>query len=170
MKFQSLSSVAGINKAEFDCGNQEVNYFLIHQSDECEEKRLARVFLMLSDEDELIGYYTLSNSKIPLSEIPNKYKRKMPNYPLPAILIGQFGIDKKWQGQGLSELLTGDMYSRIILSYNQSASAFNVIIVETQAEDEKARSFWHRQGFISFKKSPNSLFIPVEVIEREFYS
>ena len=65
---------------------------------------------MISDEDQIAGYYTLGASTIPLNEVPNKYRRGVPQFPFPAVLIGQFGVDMSWQGQKLSYLLLADAY------------------------------------------------------------
>ncbi len=121
---------------------------------------------MLSEPDKIVEYYTLGNSTIPLSEVPNKYKRGIPNFPFPAVLIGQFGINKSCQGQGLKYLLLNDVYSRIALAYRQKVFAFRAIRVDTRNDD--AKLFWEKQGFIPFKKSQNSLFIPVQTILNEF--
>lgn len=166
--FYSLSQALEIDRTYFDCGNQNINKFLKDSAEACERERLSRVFLMISDKNEIVGYYSLGNSKIPLSEIPNKYKRKMPNYPFPAILIGQFGVDKNWQGQKLSYMLFGDVCRRIVLNYQQSSSAFNAVMVETDKEDEQAKKFWEKMGFIPFKNSSYSLFIPVKTILNTF--
>lgn len=167
-QFLPLSEALEIDRTRFDCSNQNLNHFLKNSAEACEREGLSRVFVMLSDENEIVGYYTLGNSKIPLSEIPNKYKRGIPNYPFPAILIGQFGIDIKWQGQGLSYILFGDACRRIALNYKQSISAFNAVTVDTEKGDEQAKKFWEKMGFIPFKKSPHSLFIPVKTILKEF--
>jgi GNAT superfamily N-acetyltransferase len=165
-RFLSLSQWQNVDLTNFDCGDTSVNHFLVNNALSCEKESLSRVFLMLSDADELIGYYTLGASIIPLGEIPNKYKRGIPNFPFPAVLIGQFGITKKWQGQGLSYVLLGDIYRRIILLYQQKIIAFRAIRVDVQ--DQKAKAFWLKQGFIEFKKNSNSLFIPVQTILNEF--
>ncbi len=165
-QFLSLSQKQDIDITTFDCGDFYVNQFLVNNAFSCEREGLSRVFLMLSDADQLIGYYTLGASIIPLGEIPNKYKRGIPNFPFPAVLIGQFGINKTWQGQGLSYVLLGDIYRRIILLYQQKIIAFRAIRVDIQSE--KAKAFWLKQGFIEFKKSSNSLFIPVQTILNEF--
>lgn len=165
-RFLSLNSVPEIDKTCFDCGDPDVNEFLRDSAEICEKEDFSRVFLMLSDEDKVIGYYTLGNSIIPINEVPNKYKKGIPNFPFPAVLIGQFGIDNSYQGKGLSYLLLGDAYTRIALAYQQKVFAFKAIRVDTRNDD--AKLFWVKQGFIPFKKSQNSLFIPVQTIINEF--
>lgn len=121
---------------------------------------------MVSDEKKVVGYYTLGNSIVPVSEIPNQDKRGIPNFSFPAVLIGQFGIDSNYQGNKLSYLLLGDAYTRIALAYRQKILAIRAVRVDTR--DERAKAFWLKQGFIPFKKSQNSLFIPLKTILQEF--
>jgi GNAT superfamily N-acetyltransferase len=166
-RFLSLRSSTDVNLALFNCGNNDVNAFLKDSAITCEDEGFSRVFLMLSDDNKLIGYYTLGNAVVPLAEVPNKYRRGIPQFPFPVMLIGQFGIDIKWQGKGLSYLLVGNAYTRIAQAYTQGISAFRAVRVDTQENDDEARRFWLKQGFIPFKKSTNSLFLPVMTILKE---
>jgi GNAT superfamily N-acetyltransferase len=164
--FLSLSDTPEIDRTCFDCGNPGVNKFFVDSVEKYEREGFSRVFLMLSDENKIVGYYTLSSSTIPLREMPNKYSKGLPRHDIPAVLIGQFGIDKLWQGKGLSGKLLGDAYSRIVLHYKQSAIAFHAVRVDTI--DDKANEFWQKQGFICFKDSKQSLFVPVKQIVNIF--
>ncbi|NJK65486.1 MAG: hypothetical protein HC941_02155 [Microcoleus sp. SU_5_3] len=76
-----------------------------------DEAGFSRTFLMIleSGEAKVCGFYTLSASTIPVKELPDEYKQPLP-FPIPAILIGQFAIDRVWQGQGISRLLLADAY------------------------------------------------------------
>lgn len=98
--------------------------------------------------------------------MPNKYRRGVPQFPFPAVLIGQFGVDMSWQGQKLSYLLLADAYRRIALAWTQGQIAFRAVRVDTQTD--KAKAFWLKQGFIPFKNSQSSLFISVKTILNEF--
>lgn len=167
--FLSLSDASNIYESsltDFDCGDLDVNKFLQDYAQICEQEDFSKVFLMVSDEQKVVGYYTLGNSLIPVSEIPNQFKRGIPNFSFPAVLIGQFGINKSHQGKGLSYLLLGNAYTRIALAYRQKILAIRAVRVDTR--DERAKAFWLKQGFIPFKKSQNSLFIPLKTILREF--
>ena len=175
-RFVSLQEFPQVDRSNFDCKNESVNKFIKDAAEDFSQARYSSVFLMLSEneDDKLVGYYTLSNSEIPLSEIPSRYKRnnKLPNTKLPAILIGQFGLHKDYQGiiidsqrnEKLSSFLLADCYRRIILLYESQISAFHAIKVDTQENDSKAQYFWQKQGFKSFKKQTNSFFLPVQVI------
>jgi GNAT superfamily N-acetyltransferase len=165
-QFLSLNDAPDIDRSCFDCGNPGINNFFINSVDKYEDKGFSRVFLMVCDAKKVIGYYTLSNSVIPLHEVPNSYSRGLPRHDVPAVLIGQFGIDKTLQRRGLSYELLGDAYSRIALSFTQGAIAFNAVRVDTQ--DNTAKAFWQKQGFTCFKKTQNSLFVPIERILNEF--
>ncbi len=131
-----------------------------------DEAGFARTFLMIleSGEAKVCGFYTLSASTIPVKELPDEYKQPLP-FPIPAILIGQFVIDKVWQGQGISRLLLADAYRRICLLFEQEIIGFQAIRVDTR--NEEAKAFWLKQGFVPFRKTQRSLFLPVRTIMRE---
>ncbi|MDY6936386.1 MAG: GNAT family N-acetyltransferase [Cyanobacteriota bacterium] len=117
-----------------------------------DEAGFSRTFLMIPEigEAKVFGFYTLSASIIPVKELPEEYRQAIP-FPIPAILIGQFAIDKDWQGQGISRKLLGDAYRRICLLFQQEVIGFQAIRVDTR--NEGAKAFWLRQGFVPFSKN-----------------
>lgn len=147
---------------KFDCGDQNINDFLKNDL-EYSKDNFFKAFLMVheSDGETVIGFYTLSNSIIPRKEIPDKYKRKCP-YDWPCILIGQFAIDKKYQGYKLSKQLLGNAYARIAKIHLDSDSALRAIRVDTR--NEKAVDFWKYNKFTAFQKRQTSLFLEIEIL------
>ncbi|MGA7952320.1 MAG: hypothetical protein WCA07_02260 [Gloeobacterales cyanobacterium] len=168
VKFCPLRDFLHVDRSSFDCEDDGVNNFLKNSAERCEEQDFSRVFLMLSSENEIVGYYTLSSGTIPLDELPNRFRRGCPQIPVPSVLIGQFGIDKTFQRRKLSKYLSGDAYRRIRLAYRQRVLAFKAVRVDTQTE--KAKEYWKKEGFIPFKQSQNSLFILVNTILNAFDS
>ncbi|MEG4444596.1 hypothetical protein QUB47_11050 [Microcoleus sp. AT9_B5] len=96
--------------------------------------------------------------------MPDEYKQPLP-FPIPAILIGQFAIERVWQGQGISRLLLADAYRRICLLFEQEIIGFQAIRIDTR--NEEAKAFWLKQGFVPFRKTQRSLFLPVRTVLRE---
>ncbi|MFM9265380.1 N-acetyltransferase [Tychonema sp. BBK16] len=131
-----------------------------------DEAGFSRTLLMVleSGEAKVCGFYTLSASTIPVKELPDEYKQPLP-FSIPAILVGQFAIDKVWQGQGISRLLLADAYRRICLLFEQEIIGFQAIRIDTR--NEEAKAFWLKQGFVPSRKTQRSLFLPVRTILRE---
>lgn len=174
-RFCALGSALDIDRSSFDCETPDINEYIRNSATTFDQEDFSKVFLMVdTDSSALVGYYTLSTSVIPNRELPDEYAKGLPveasAFPLPAILIGQFAIDRNWQGKGLSTLLLGDTYRRIVLIWRQNSLGMKAVKVDTQngEQGERARGFWIHQGFTPFKKSPRSLFLPIKTIAQQF--
>ena len=165
-RFCTLKSVPNLQRDNFDCGDEEINSYLKNLVETSDAAGFSRTFFMIPETGEanICGYYTLSASTISVKELPDEYRQPIP-FPVPAILIGQFAIDKVWQGKGISRKLLGDAYRRICLLFQQEIIGFQAIRVDTR--NENAKEFWLKQGFVPFKKTKRSLFLPVKIIIRE---
>jgi GNAT superfamily N-acetyltransferase len=165
-RFLPLRQCPELDLTGFDCGNESVNAFLKEHARICEAGDRARSFLMLTDNTrELVGYYCISNNVIPLRYLPAPWREGQPPFPLPVILIGQFGIDKRWQGKGLSICLLRFLYEHLYRIYQHGdGSAFAAVRVDTNPEDLAAQRFWKAQGFYEFEKSTNSFFYPIRAL------
>lgn len=161
-----LRDNAHINRTSFDCGDIEVNKYIAEQAEDCEAEGYATNYLMVDIKDsKLVGFYSLSTSTISPQNVPDNYRSKGIAFPMPAILIGQFGICQDYQNMRLSLKLLGDAYSRIALLYLNGPVTFKAVRVDTQTD--LAKAFWLKQGYIPFKKNDKSLFLPVKIILRE---
>jgi GNAT superfamily N-acetyltransferase len=165
-RFCTLKSFPNFPRDSFDCGDEEINNYLKNLVETADEAGFSRTFLMISESGEakVYGFYTLSASIIPVKELPDEYRQILP-FPIPALLIGQFAIDKVWQGQGISRKLLADAYRRICLLFEQEIIGFQAIRVDTR--NDVAKRFWLKQGFVPFKKNTRSLFLPVKTLLRE---
>jgi GNAT superfamily N-acetyltransferase len=165
-RFCTLKSFPNFPREGFDCGDEEINNYLKNLVETADEAGFSRTFLMISESGEanVYGFYTLSASIIPVKELPDEYRQILP-FPIPALLIGQFAIDKVWQGQGISRKLLADAYRRICLLFEQEIIGFQAIRVDTR--NDVAKRFWLKQGFVPFKKNTRSLFLPVKTLLRE---
>lgn len=165
-RFCRLESIPNADINNFDCGDGDINLYLQKIYSDPENADYSRNFIMVDEfnETNIVGFYTLSSSNIPAQELPDEFINERP-YPCPAILIGQFGIDRNYQGQKLSRNLLWNAYRRIIISYQNGDIAFKAIRVDTP--NEKAKQFWKHQGFVEFKKRKKSLFLPIQTLIRE---
>jgi GNAT superfamily N-acetyltransferase len=128
------------------------------------DRGIAAVTVMFDTESSLIaGYYTLSASSIQTTELPNDLTRKLPGYPhLPAMLIGRLALGRRYQGQGLGELLLINALG-IARALTDRIGAIAVIV---DAKDEHARSFYERMGFQQLASNAFRLVISMKAISR----
>jgi hypothetical protein len=60
-----------------------------HQQATQDEKRNVSRSFMLVEDGQLLGYYTLANASVVESDLSEEQMKKMPHYPMPAILLSR---------------------------------------------------------------------------------
>lgn len=152
------------DRTVFDCGVEALDRYLRHQAGQDVRNKVATVLVMVDTESGLIaGYYTLSASSIALKSLPIEIQRNLPRYPMqPAILLGRLAVDRRYQGQGLGELLLFNALRRS-LALSDELAAMAVVV---DAKDDHARTFYERFGFLRLADDEGRLVIPMKVIQR----
>ncbi len=153
-------------KKKFSCGKDILDKYLHKQANQ-DIKRKISICFVLSDEDNNIkGYYTLSNDSIPQEQLPEKIKKKMPKsyVNLPTTLLGRLAVDVNYRRQGIGELLLLDALKR---SFDISSESIGSMAVVVDPLDDEAISFYGRYGFILLPDS-GKMFIPMKTIKELF--
>lgn len=89
----------------FDCGNADLNEFLLNDSKKYLADRLAVTYIIESD-DDIVGYFAVSNDKLTVREVDKSSWRKVKGLfshekhrsDYPAVKVGRLAVDKKYQG------------------------------------------------------------------------
>lgn len=106
----------------FDCGNTELNGFLLEDAKDYQKRHLATTYIAAS-KGSILGYFSLSNDKMDLDDSDKPtWRRIKASFPYskhrkdyPAIKIGRFGIDRRCQKKRLGSILINlikEMFSR----------------------------------------------------------
>ncbi len=150
----------------FDCGNPVLDDYLKKYARQNHESGIAKTFVAIdrSDLAKIDGFYTVSASDIEFESLPELTRKKMPAYPIPAILIGKLAVDKSAQGQGLGRELIVNALLRSV----RIAQEIGVFAVRVDAIDLKAKEFYLKYGFVRLQDKPLSLFLPIKNIAKEF--
>lgn len=154
------------NCAEFDCGNNELNQYLRKYAKQNDKKGIGKTYIAVkpSTAKSIGGYYTISTSLIEFESLPEDIARKLPSYPIPAILIGRLAVDLNFQGVGLGEELLVNALNRIV----QISEEVGVYAVRVDALNERAKQFYLKYEFLPFEDRPLSLFLPLKTIRQQF--
>ncbi|MHA8067409.1 GNAT family N-acetyltransferase [Aquirufa sp. ROCK2-A2] len=127
------------------------------------KRKLAACFVYLdSQEQDIIGYYTLSNTSIPLDYFSEPIRKKLPpTYrSIPTTLLGRLAIDQKYQSHGHGEKILMHALTKCYETSLQIAS-FAVVV---DPIDHAAAQFYQKYDFISLPDS-QKMFLPMKVIE-----
>lgn len=117
----------------------------------------------MADGPAVVGYYTLSAHSIERDSLPEEVlkKLKLPKYPfIPATLMGRLAVDRKYQGQGLGEILLLDGLERSCTHSSQIASF--AVVVDAK---KNAVEFYLRYGFLQLTPGQR-MFIPMATIKK----
>ena len=98
----------------FDCGDADLNGFLIDDAKAFYEKRIGKTFLIL-DNDNLVAYFCLLNDKITRLEASNgawkKVKKLFPHgkhfSSYPAVKIGRLAVSTQYRHLGIGSKIMG---------------------------------------------------------------
>lgn len=167
MKFLTENLSKQHLRDQFDCGIESLNRYIKHQANQDIRKRLAMFFVLTNKPKDysIKGYYTLSNSSITRTYIPEKLQKKFPKAykTIPTTLLGRLARDQKYVNEGIGEQLLIDALYRSYLASKELGS-FAVIV---DPINEFAEQFYESYGF---KKLPNSgkMFLSMKVIEELF--
>lgn len=119
------------------------------------------MFILTHDGTTIVGYFSLSQFSVKLSELPSAMTAKLPRYPVvPATLIGRLAVDRRFRGKGIGELLLMDALARCLTVSKQVACA--AVIVD--AKDETAKRFYLKYGFMELPGAEKRLFIPIATV------
>lgn len=133
----------------FDCGDSDLNDFLLNDAKFFYEKRIANTFI-LEDEGKVVAYFCLLNDKVSHLEITNsRWKKIKDSFPenkrfrsYPSIKIGRFAVSSDYKGQNIGSRLM-DLIKDFLLN-EQSRSAFRFITVDAYLS---AIPFYEKNGF-----------------------
>jgi ribosomal protein S18 acetylase RimI-like enzyme len=144
------------DRARFSCGRPDLdNWFRLRASQD-EKRDVTRVFVAVSADLGVVGFYNLSALSLSLDDLPAEVARKLPRYPaVPAALIGRLARDERVRGQSMGELLLADAIQRI-LGAARSIAVFAIVV---DAKDEEAVDFYRAFGFRVFPLHPKRLFL-----------
>lgn len=132
----------------FDCGNADLNDFLLNDA-KAYAKHLLAVTYLLEDDAELLAFFSVSNDRISISESDKatwrKIKQEFPHSKhrsdYPAVKIGRLGVNLNHQNEHLGRLIVNFVKDTFITN-NRTGCAF--VTVDALKE---AIPFYQKNGF-----------------------
>ena len=134
----------------FDCGDADLNDFLLNDAKLYAEKKLANTYILEDDDRNIVAYYSLLNDKIAKQDASNatwrKVKKLFPHRKhfnsYPAIKIGRFAVSEAYNGQGIGRELMNQIKQSLF--ENGNYSAFRFLTVDAYLT---AIPFYEKNGF-----------------------
>ena len=114
----------------FDCGDHDLNDFLLNDSKSYLEKLLAVTYILESD-SEIIAFFSVLNDKITVADVDsgNQWKKLFrkttgKNFrSYPAIKIGRLGVSNSYKGSGIGTILI-DYIKGLFITNNRTGCRY----------------------------------------------
>lgn len=150
------------DRGEFCSGKAPLDTFLHQLVSRYEKRRIGRTHVAVrAGERRVYGYHTLASGAIPFASLPKgKLTKKLPNHPVPAVLLGRLAVDQSTQGQGLGR----DLLVHALQQSVRVSEKLGVFAVVVDALDEEAKQFYEHFGFTPLLNQPMCLFLPISTI------
>ena len=146
------------NRTNFSCGRPELDRYIREIASQDTKRDLARVFVVLDGAD-VVGFYSLSGDIVKKEDLPESHAKKLPNRPIPAVLLGRLAVDNTQQGRGLGARMMKNAQNRVLRA--SESIGFRMITVD--AKDGMVE-FYLKYGFVRFPDDFNRLFLPIATL------
>ena len=125
---------------DFDCEDDDINSFFERSFEEVESNN-SQVYV-ITDDDQMIGFYSISMSSIRALINGKDYKH-------PICLLGQLGVNKPFQKQGFgSYILDLAIHKAKLISKEIGCKG---LVVETYNSD-LVQTFYEKKGLVVLDK------------------
>ncbi|MDD6048332.1 MAG: GNAT family N-acetyltransferase [Methanobrevibacter ruminantium] len=146
-----LANYDDLKNLNFDCGDEDLNEFLLEDSFENLSENLCAIFLC-AYEEEIIAFFSLSADSIKINDplpIPYKY--------YPAVKIGRLGVKKEYHNNGVGSFLLKWIYG-----YCKDINGIGVRFISVDAYNlEKPLRFYKKNKFTKLIKSKYKDTVPM---------
>jgi predicted GNAT family N-acyltransferase len=151
------------NRKRFDCEEKSLTDYIQKQVNQDIKKKLAICFVACNEQNDVVGYYTLTSESLGRELIPEKYLKKVPkNYNAPVILLGRLARDIKYKGADLGEYLLLDALFRAFTLSEESIGAMAVVVDPINSH---AVNFYAKYGFEQLPDS-EKMFLALNTIKQ----
>jgi predicted GNAT family N-acyltransferase len=146
----------------FDCGETDLNDFLLLDSKEY-AKALLAVTYVIEDEDKTVAFFSLSNDRISLAEsdkatwrrIRNSFPHRKHRSDYPAVKIGRLGVNVNAQHKHIGTDIL-DFVKQTFITNNRTGCCF--VTVDAL---QSAVPFYVQNGFKPLRKENEGETIPM---------
>ncbi len=151
----------GQDRASFDCGEPALDEFFRLHARQNQEREISRTYVATArGESGVLGFYTLAAGGVPVRDLPEEERRRLPRYPLPTVKLARLAVDRAVHGGGVGKALLADALRRSV----RAAEIIGIFAVEVYAKQDTAAAYYRRHGFAPLEDDRLHLYLPIRTI------
>jgi predicted N-acetyltransferase YhbS len=118
------------DRTTFDCGQVDLDRFFVKYAGQNQFRHhVGTTYVAVDDADRIVGFATVSPSRIEVRDLPTMKTKRLPSYPLPALRLARLAVHQQVQGVGVGSALLRAVF---ILAH-QMAHSFGCVGVLVDA-------------------------------------
>lgn len=145
----------------FDCGQEDLNRFLIRYALQGQQAGASQTYLAL-DGERVVGFYSLVVGQVDYDEAPERVTKGLARHPVPIMLLARLAVSLDHQGRKLGAGLLKDAMQRTL----HAADIAGIRALVTHAKDDAARRFYERFDFVASPSDPYHLLMLLKDIRK----
>ncbi|KGK58497.1 GCN5 family acetyltransferase [Xanthomonas cannabis pv. phaseoli] len=147
------------DRNSFSCGEPTLDAYLRRQAVQHHRDGISTTHVLANDEvaGNILGYSTLSAAQLLLTALQEQDRKRLPNYPVPAIRMGRLAVSSAEQGKGYGDYLLAHAVARCLGLREQ----LGVRVLLVDALHTKAAGFYKSYGFREAAESAMTLYLPL---------
>lgn len=151
------------DREAFDCGETELNEFLLRHARQSHEKGGAKTFVAtpIDDGKRVLGFYSLSPASIDYARVPALARKGLARYDVPVFRLGRLAVDRTVQGHSLGGQLLLAAGRRCLLA----AAEVGGVALLIDAKNERVAAWYEAYGALPLLDASRSLVLPLTIIE-----
>ena len=139
----------------FDCGDDDLNRFLLDDAKPSQELRIANTFILEEEDGRIAAYFCLLSDKVSKDEvIGSRWKKVRSRFPrgkqfrsYPSVKIGRLAVSLDFRGLHVGKTMMKMLINKLQADHN--ALAFRFITVDAYLT---AVPFYEKNGFLHLTK------------------
>lgn len=160
------------DRTGFSCGVDQVDNYFQRTASKLSKADNVRVYVMLSPDDDIIGFYAINAHAVNYTDLPPSFARTRPGHGLiPAAYLSMMGVDARFAGRGYGRDLLMDALLRLRRLSREIGTAvvmLDVLDCGDPARRERRRALYVRFGFMPLQVDPNRLYLPIATVGKLF--
>jgi predicted N-acetyltransferase YhbS len=157
------------DRSGFSCGDPDFDDFIRKYAGQYQFRHHIGVSIVAVDDERVVGYATVVPASVPIEDLTEAERRRLPRHPVPALRLARLAVDKRYQHKGLGLRLVREVF-RVALRMRDDLGCAAVIVDAL----ESRIGFYERLGFApmvprqgrSRVAGARAMFVPVRLLER----
>ena len=164
LKWQEEAINRSHNRKSFDCGEPNLNEYLVKFARQNHESGGAKTFVFVSaaSENQVLGYYSVCPASLDYAQTPETARHGLGRYDVPVFRLGRLAVDKTAQGKGLG----GQLLIAAGMRCLRVASQVGGVALLIDAKNQRVAKWYESYCAIPLIDAPLTLILPFSVLEK----